>query len=77
LREMSERYDNSYSRFALVKSLEHRRTLQSEPLPAEVEALFTRLAEKSIRVQREIEAADKIPFETFRQRYLSRESLQI
>jgi len=30
-----------------------------------------------MRVQREIEAADKIPFETFRQRYLSYESLRI
>jgi len=77
LKEMSERYDNSYARFALAKSLEHRRTLQSEPLPAEVEEQFAKLAEKSIRVQREIEAADKIPFETFRQRYLSHESLRI
>ncbi len=77
LREMSERCDNSYSRFALEKSLEHRRALQSEPLPAEVEARFTSLAERSIRMQREIEAADKIPFETFRQRYLSHESLRI
>ena len=77
LREMSERHDNSYSRFALERSLEHRRTLQSEPLPAEVEARLARLAEKSIRIQREIEAADKIPFETFRQRYLSHESLRI
>ena len=77
LREMSERHDNSYARFALARSLEHRRTLESEPLPAEVEARFARLAEKSIRVQREIEAADKIPFETFRQRYLSHESLRI
>jgi glutamate--cysteine ligase len=76
LREMSERYDNSYSRFALAKSIEHRRALVSEPLPAEAEALFARLAEKSVRVQREIEAADKIPFETFRQRYLSHESLR-
>jgi len=77
LREMAERYDNSYSRFALARSIEHRRALQSEPLPAEVEARFAKLAEKSIRIQREIEAADKIPFETFRQRYLSHESLQI
>ena len=77
LREMSERYDNSYARFALARSLEHRRALKSEPLPAEVEARFTRLAEKSIRVQREIEAADTISFETFRQRYLSHESLRV
>jgi len=77
LREMSECYDNSYARFALAKSLEHRSALQSEPLPAELEARFTRLAEESIAKQGEIEAADKIPFETFRQRYLSHESLRI
>ena len=77
LREMSERHGNSYLRFALARSLEHRRTLDGEPLPAEAEALFTRLAKESIENQRKIEASDKIPFETFRQKYLSPESLRV
>jgi glutamate--cysteine ligase len=77
LREMAERHGNSYLRFALARSVEHRRTLDSEPLPADAEALFARLAKESIAKQREIEAADKIPFETFRQKYLSPESLRV
>jgi glutamate--cysteine ligase len=77
LREMAERHGNSYLRFALARSVEHRRMLDSDPLPAEVEALFTRLAKDSIENQRKIEASDKIPFETFRQQYLSPESLQV
>jgi glutamate--cysteine ligase len=74
---MAERHGNSYLRFALARSVEHRRMLDSDPLPAEVEALLTRLAKDSIENQRKIEASDKIPFETFRQQYLSPESLQV
>ncbi len=76
LSEMSERYDNSYGRFVLAQSLAHRRALQSEPLPAEVEARFARIAEASHAEQREIEAGDKVPFETYRQQYLSHQSLR-
>ena len=77
LGEMQQGYGSSYSRFGLARSLEHAKTLRSEPLPAEAEARFARLAEESIGKQREIEAADKIPFETYRQRYLSHESLRV
>src|SRR6266704_2242416 len=77
LAEMRERHENSYSRFALARSLEHAKTLRSEPLPAEVEARFARLAEESIRKQKEIEAADRVDFETYRQKYLSHESLRV
>jgi len=76
LGEMQERYDGSYFHFALAHSLRHRATLQGEPFPAGVEARFARLAEESIGRQREIEAADKVPFETYRQQYLSPESLR-
>jgi len=77
LSEMQQSYGSSYSGFALARSLEHARILRSEPLPAEAEARFVRLAEESIRKQREIEAADEVPFETYRQRYLSHESLRV
>jgi glutamate--cysteine ligase len=77
LREMRERHGNSYLRFALERSLENRYALQNDPLPPQTEARFVQLAEKSIAKQREIEAADEIPFETYRQRYLSPESLRV
>jgi glutamate--cysteine ligase len=74
---MRERHGNSYLRFALERSLENRYALQNDPLPPQTEARFVQLAEKSIAKQREIEAADEIPFETYRQRYLSPESLRV
>jgi glutamate--cysteine ligase len=77
LTEMRGRCENSYSRFGLAKSLEHARALRSEPLPAEVEARFAHLATESIRKQQEIEAADRVDFETYRQKYLSPESLNV
>jgi glutamate--cysteine ligase len=76
LLEMKERHGNAYVRFAPARSLEHRRTLQSEPLPAQVEARFEKMAAESLTVQQKIEAADKVPFETYRRKYLSPESLR-
>jgi glutamate--cysteine ligase len=75
LAEIRTRHEGSYARFALAQSLRHRDALLSEPLPAEAEARFARLAEESIAEQRQIEAEDELPFETFRQRYLSPEQL--
>jgi len=77
LSEMQQSYGSSYAHFALARSLEHRSALQSEPLPPEAEARFARAAEESIRKQQEIEAADRVDFETYRQQYLSHESLRV
>jgi glutamate--cysteine ligase len=76
LREMDERHGRSYVRFALAHSLAHQRILQSEPLPAEAQARFARMAKESLEKQREIEARDRIPFETYRKQYLSHDSLR-
>jgi glutamate--cysteine ligase len=76
LAEMHERYKDSYTSFALARSLEHRRALMSQPLPADVEARFARAAKESLARQRETEAADKLPFERWRQEYLRTEALQ-
>jgi glutamate--cysteine ligase len=76
LSEMQQHYEGSYFRFALANSLRHRSTLQAEPFPADVASRFARMAEESIEKQRKIEAADKVPFEKYRQQYLSHESLK-
>jgi glutamate--cysteine ligase len=75
LAEMGQTYDNAYVGFALAQSLRHRRTLLDLPLPAEVQARYSRMAEDSRAAQRRIEAADSVPFETYRQEYLSRDLL--
>ena len=77
LSEMAERYDNAYVRFALAYSLQHRNALQRLPLCAETEARLVRMAAESLEEQRRIEAADSMPFEIYRQSYLSRERLGV
>jgi glutamate--cysteine ligase len=53
----------------------HGRSLLASPLKAEAEARYTRMAEKSIEARRQIEAQDTLPFENYRQQYLSPEKL--
>jgi glutamate--cysteine ligase len=64
-------YGNSYIGFVLAQSRAHRETILRLPLPPEVAAGFARLAEESIAEQRRVEAADTVPFETYRQQYLA------
>jgi len=75
LSDIKSRFDGSHGRFALEHSLQHRRTLQSEPLPASAQERLARMAQESLEKQREIEAADKMPFETYRKKYLSHDLL--
>jgi len=45
--------------------------------PAEAEQRFARMARETLDEQNRIEAADRVPFETYRQQYLSPELLKI
>jgi glutamate--cysteine ligase len=71
LEAMLSRHDGSYVGFVKAQSLKHREDLLALPLSDEVAARFARLAEASLKEQRDIEAADTLPFEAFRQQYLS------
>ena len=75
LREMQERHDGSYTRFTLAQSLRHTADIKHLPLPAEVENRFAQLATESLEKQWQIEAADTMPFEIYRQKYLASERL--
>ena len=75
LREMEQSYDKSYLRFVVAQSTQHRGSLLNFPLAAETAARYARMAEKSLSAQREIEAQDSVPFELYRQRYLSQDLL--
>jgi glutamate--cysteine ligase len=77
LHAMARNHDNSFLRFVLIESTLHKAALQHLELPKEVREHFARLASESILEQRELEAADAADFETFRQRYLAHESLQV
>ena len=71
LRTMASDHGNSYTRFVLAQSLAHREAVLQLPFPAEVAARYARLAEQSLIAQHGIEAADTLPFETYRQLYLA------
>jgi glutamate--cysteine ligase len=66
-----EGFGNSYVAFVLAQSRAHREAILGLELAADVADRFARLAEESIEEQRRIEAADTMPFETYRQQYLS------
>ena len=67
--------DRSYVAFALTQSKLHRQALEALPLPAETLARYARMAEESLAAQRRIEAADSVPFETYRRQYLAKDLL--
>ncbi len=71
LEAMAREHGNSYVRFVLAQSKRHRETVLGLPLAADVAERYARLAEDSCVKQREIEAADNVPFETYRQQYLA------
>ncbi len=73
LHETEHGHGKSFPGFALAQSVRHQRSLLELPLPADVEARFARMAEESAAAQRAIEAADSVPFETFRTQYLAQD----
>ena len=77
LQAMEREHDNSYVRFVLAQSKRHRETILGSPLAADVAARFARLARDSRIEERRIEAADSVPFETYRQQYLASVRLNV
>ncbi len=71
LEKMLRSHDGSYVGFVRAQSEQHRRALLALPLPDDVAGRFAHLAAESLKEQRDIEAADTMPFEAFRQQYLS------
>jgi len=70
LAEMDQNGEEFYH-FALRKSRQHQQWFDERPLEDEKRLQFETLARESIEKQRAIEAADKIPFETFLQEYFA------
>ena len=71
LQAMARDHSNSYVHFALAQSRAHRDAIMKLPLSEEVANRFALQAQESIVEQRRIEAADAVPFETYRQQYLA------
>ena len=73
---MAQDHDNSYVAFVRAQSARTRKAMLEIPLPTVVETHFRDLARQSIEEQERIEAMDTVPFETYRQQYLSPDRLR-
>ena len=77
LAAMASSYDNSFVNFVRAQSLKTQTAMLSLPFSAEQQAQFELLSQQSVAEQKKIEALDSMPFELYRQRYLSAERLGI
>ncbi|MSQ70965.1 MAG: glutamate--cysteine ligase [Betaproteobacteria bacterium] len=77
LEDMMRNYEGSYVRFVMARSPQHRERLLQLSLAPEIEARLTAMASVSLAEQQRIEAADTMPFEIYRQKYLSPERLDV
>jgi len=69
------RHGDSYLAFGLDLSRRHRALLLAHELPPDEVARFERVAQESLRRQRQIEAEDTLTFEEYRKQYLAVERL--
>ena len=77
LAAMAKDFDNSFVKFARAQSNKTQAALQALPLSAEQHARLVALSAQSIVEQKNIEAADTMPFEIYRQQYVSAERLGV
>ncbi|MDO8440785.1 MAG: glutamate--cysteine ligase [Polaromonas sp.] len=74
---MVKDHGNSFVAFVRAQSVKTKDTLLSLPFSAGQQAAFEALTRQSIDEQKKIEAADTMPFEIYRQQYVSPERLGI
>ncbi|KQM69736.1 glutamate--cysteine ligase [Xylophilus sp. Leaf220] len=71
LKAMAQDHGNSFVDFIRSRSLATRDALLATPLPADRQAAFALMAQQSVDAQKAIEAADTLPFEQYREQYVS------
>jgi glutamate--cysteine ligase len=72
---MQQDFDNSFIGFTRAQSQQTKAKLLALPFSAAQQAKFGALSDQSVRDQQAIEAADTLPFEVYRQQYMSPERL--
>ena len=77
LAAMAAEHENSFVRFVREQSLQTQKNLLSLPFTDAQQAYFADLTQKSIADQQAIEAADTMPFEQYREQYVSPRRLGI
>jgi glutamate--cysteine ligase len=71
LAAMAASHDNSFTAFVCAQSESTRRTLLGLPWSAQQQAAFDQMSQTSIEAQKRMEAADTVPFEIYREQYVS------
>lgn len=71
LEVMARSHGNSFIDFVRTRSEETRAALLALPFSAEQQARFERETQESVEAQKQIEAADTMPFEIYREQYVS------
>ena len=77
LAAMAKDFDNSFVKFGRAQSEKTRTIFRNLPFPDEQQAYFKALTEKSIAEQKKIESLDSMPFEVYRQQYVSADRLNV
>jgi glutamate--cysteine ligase len=72
---MEKDHGNSFTSFSRAQSQQTKAKLLALPFPASLQSKFEQLSADSVKEQKAIEASDSIPFETYRQQYISAERL--
>ncbi|KQT08730.1 glutamate--cysteine ligase [Ramlibacter sp. Leaf400] len=75
LEVMGRDHGNSFTAFTRAQSVQTHQKLLSLPFSTAQQARFDALSQQSMQEQRDIEARDSMPFETYRQQYVSPERL--
>ena len=70
LRAVERDHGRSFPEFVLAQSRRHRDALSDPPLAAAASERYETLAAESLAEARRMEAADDVPFDTYRRRYL-------
>ncbi len=68
-------YANSFTAFARAQSVQTKASMLSLPFDAQQQTRFAQLSEQSLKDQKTIEDMDTMPFEIYRQQYVSPDRL--
>jgi glutamate--cysteine ligase len=71
LEAMARSHNSSFIDFVRARSDETRAALLALPFSAEQQARFERATQESIEAQKQIESSDTMPFEIYREQYVS------
>jgi len=77
LATMASDFDSSFIGFTRAQSLQTQAGLLALPYSDQTQNRFAKMTQVSLEEQRQIEAADSLPFEVYREQYLSAERLGI